>query len=103
MTADAKFFDLVEPAATKWIKSRPKAVRSMIRAYPPNLIYTLGDRQRCTIYSYSEDGTITVNITQELNPECDLWLMDRQVFGILPSDLQRVSAAEWDFVRQVRQ
>lgn len=40
--------------------------------------------QRVTIYSYSEDGTVTVNVTGEYN----LTMFDTQVFGINPDDLE---------------
>lgn len=37
-----------------------------------------------TLHSYSEDGTMTVNVTGEFNAV----IFDRQVFGIKPEDLE---------------
>lgn len=54
-------------------------IQEMAKKYPPNLLYRLkDDGNRCTLYSYSEDGTVTVNITGEYN----LVAFNRQVFGI---------------------
>jgi len=39
---------------------------------------------RVTLYSYSENGTLTVNVTGEYNAV----IFDRQVFGIKPEDLE---------------
>lgn len=100
--SDARWSDIDEKGLAEWRATRPESVQKLIDDYPPHLLYTLGDRRRCTLHSYSEDGTVTVNITQEWNPECELWLMNRQVFGIDPKDLKRVPQGEWSLVSKVQ-
>ena len=39
---------------------------------------------RVTMYSYSENGTVTVNVTGDYN----VVVFERQVFGISPDDLE---------------
>ena len=41
-------------------------------------------RHRCTIYSYNEDGTVTISITGQFN----LINFGRRVFGISPDELK---------------
>jgi hypothetical protein len=68
----------------EWVASRPAAVRKIAERLEPWTLYRLKDTgQRVTLYSISEDGTVTVDITGEYNA----MLFDRQVFGINPNDL----------------
>ena len=81
--------ELVQPAADEWIASRPQVVRDLIAKFPPNAIVRLGNTNG-TVHSYSEDGTMTVNLTWGFNK--DYWagealFFDRQVFGVKPEDL----------------
>lgn len=69
----------------EWKNSRPKIVKEMIEKYPPNLLYLYKPtNHRVTIYSYSEDGTATINCTGEYNKI----MFGRQVFGIDPNNLE---------------
>lgn len=71
-------------AFSVWRDSRPQAVREMIDRWPPNRLYQMASTgHRCTIYSYSEDGTVTVLVTGEYN----ILEFARKVFGIDPNDL----------------
>lgn len=80
----AKLFEIDEEARN-WIHSRPDEIRVLIEKWPPNLLYLYKPgNQRVTIYSYSEDGTVTINVTGEYN----LITFSRQVFGINPEDLE---------------
>jgi hypothetical protein len=68
-----------------WVASRPPIVQEVIKKYPPNLLYRLTTTdQIVTIYSYSEDGTVTVDVDHDLNPDKPAGVT---VFGIDPDDL----------------
>jgi hypothetical protein len=68
----------------EWVSTRPKVVQDMCRRFPGDRLYKYKGDKRVTIYSYAEDGTVTVNITGEYN----LLSFSRQVFGINPEDLE---------------
>lgn len=68
-----------------WVESRPDSVKAVARRFVPWALYRLKTtNQIVTIHSYSENGTVTVDITGDHN----LILFDRQVFGINPDDLE---------------
>jgi len=67
-----------------WLAGRPPLIREMAAGHPPNLLYRMGDGHRVTIYSYAEDGTVTVNVTGQFNRV----LFSRQVFGVKIEDLE---------------
>jgi hypothetical protein len=68
----------------EWRTTRPKVVQDLIDRFPPWTLFMIKDtRHRCTIYSYNEDGTLTVSITGQFN----LINFGRRVFGIHPDDL----------------
>jgi uncharacterized protein YodC (DUF2158 family) len=74
----------ITPEAQAWIDERPEVIKAMIAKTPPNRLYSLKPHgERVTIYSYAEDGTVTVYISGQYN--CHMF--DRQVFGINPDDL----------------
>ena len=69
----------------EWVKTRPECIRLLCERFPPDTLYRLKSTgSRVTIYSYSETNTVTVNITGQYNAH----MMDRQVFGIDPDDLE---------------
>ena len=69
----------------KWVAARPPAIQEMIRKFPPYKLYMLKTtKNRVTINSYCEDGSMTVDVTAEFN----LLVFERRVFGILPEDLE---------------
>jgi|SRR5581483_4614995 len=69
----------------EWVASRPPGVRTLCEKFPPNKLYRLkSSGHRVTVYSYAEDGTLTVEITGQYN----LIAFDRQVFGIKPEGLE---------------
>lgn len=77
--------EMAEPAFSNWLASRPAEVRALIEKYQPNRLYLLKTSgHRVTIHSYSEGGTLTVNVTGEYN----LITFPRCVFGIKPEDLE---------------
>lgn len=65
-----------------WLEERPQVIREMAAKLPPYKLYRMRSH-RVTIHSYSEDGTITVNVTGEYNRV----LFGRHVFGVKPEDL----------------
>ena len=76
------------PSYFKWLKTRPRVIRDLAKRLPPNLLYRLkGTGQRATIYSYNENGTLTVSITGQYN----LIDFEREVFGIPPEELEECS------------
>lgn len=66
-----------------WVAGRPRAVQEMVRLKPPDRLYKMQSGHRCTIYSYAEDGTVTVAVTGEFNRV----VFSRQVFGISIEEL----------------
>ena len=68
-----------------WLASRPQVIRDLAEAYPPNIRYRLrSTNQIGVLYSYSDDGTVTMDFPQEWNP----LQPDIQVFGLDPADLE---------------
>lgn len=75
----------------EWIKSRPKVIQDMIEKFPADRLYRLKcTGHRCTIYSYSENKTLTVSITGEYN----YILFPRHVFGIKLDGLEECDLPE---------
>ena len=72
-------------AWAKWVKGRPALVRDLCERFPPNRLYLLKSTgQRVTIASYSENGTLRVDVSADFNK----LLFERSVFGISPDDLE---------------
>lgn len=68
----------------EWVEALPPVPREVARRFRPNVLYRLSSSgHRCTIASFGDNGTITVNITGEYNRIT----FGRQVFGIKPEDL----------------
>ena len=74
-----------EESWREFVVDLPASIRGIgERLYPWELYRLKTTDQRVTLYSISENGTVTVEITGEFN---DI-LFDRQVFGINPDDLE---------------
>lgn len=67
---------------SEWVESRPEIVKEVARKLHPWKLYKFGDH-RVTLYSISEDGTVTVNVTGEFNSV----VFERRVFGVNPTEL----------------
>lgn len=81
----AKIQEINEGLWNEWVSTRPESVRNLCRQLPTGRLYRLKTSEhRVTIYSYSEDGTVTVNLSGEYNAV----VFERQVFGIKPEDLE---------------
>jgi len=80
----AEIRELNQKAWQEWVSTRPECIQKLCKSHPSNKLYRLADSgHRVTLYSYSEDGTLTVNVSGDYN----LVAFDRQVFGIKPEDL----------------
>lgn len=67
-----------------WLKGRPEMIQKLGQRFKPWKVYRLTTTgQRCRLYSFSEDNTVTVSVTKELN----LINFERRVFGIDPDTL----------------
>ena len=75
--------ELDREAWQAWLESRPESVRRIAAVYTPDKLYRMSSGHRCTIYSYSEDGTVTVTVDGRFN----VVAFSRNVFGIDPSTL----------------
>lgn len=74
-----------EVAWQAWVKTRPEVIQAMCAKLPPDRLYRIKSTgQRVTLHSYSEDGTVTVDITGQYN----MLTFARQVFGIRSDDLE---------------
>ncbi len=67
-----------------WTASLPEAARVVAMRFNPWTLYRMKDTgHRVTLYSFSEDGTVTVNVLGQFNAVA----MERRVFGVDPDDL----------------
>lgn len=70
---------------TRWVKSRPVAVREVAERFPPWELFRLKPTgQRVIVASFFENGTVSVDILGAFN-HMDF---ERCVFGIDPNDLE---------------
>lgn len=92
-----KFRDMDEEAFRDWVAERPEPVRTVASRWRPDILYTLKTTgQRVYIVSYSENGTVTVNVLRrynEHNEAAPVWscfppgAQGYSVFGVKPEDL----------------
>ena len=82
----AKIAELTDAAAWEdWVSSRPPVVQDLCRRYPPDRLYSMKPPgQRVTLVSYSENGTVTVDVSAQWN----VVTFERQVFGVDPATLE---------------
>ena len=82
----AKIAELTDPTAwEEWVSSRPPVVEALCRRYPPDRLYSMKPHGlRVTLVSYSESGTVTVDVSAQWN----FVTFGRQVFGVDPADLE---------------
>ena len=71
---------------TDWVKGLPDDVRKIYERFFPNRLYRLKSTgQRGTVYSVSENKTVTMSFPLEFNP---LSVIPLRVFGIDPDDIE---------------
>lgn len=72
-------------AYAKWLKSKPPVIQEMAKKIPPEKLYRLKtSNHRVTIFSYNENGTMTVVVSGKYN----FVDFERRVFGIRPEELE---------------
>ena len=68
----------------KWLEGRPPIIQDLCKKFPPDRLYLYKPtNHRVTLYSYSEDGTMTIVVSGDYNAV----VFPRHVFGIKPEDL----------------
>jgi hypothetical protein len=78
-------------AGRAWLATRPVVVQQLAAQVAPNRLYKLkSSGHRVTVYSYCEDGTVTVAVTGDYNAV----VFDRRVFGIKPEELEECDLPE---------
>lgn len=71
-----------------WFNERPPAIQALIRQFPPNKPYRVGEGAfPALIYSYDEEKSGGVSMTVQIESP----FFPRQVFGVKPEGL-----TEWD-------
>jgi hypothetical protein len=84
---------VVNQALEDWLADRPQIIKNLARSHPPDSEYRLAnglDDDLYVIYSYNEDGTITVIRYARLAGAPDSVLPLWKVFGMKPEDLVRI-------------
>jgi hypothetical protein len=66
-----------------WVASRPPVIQRLATKYPPTKLYRINTGHRVVIYSYSEDGTVTVAVLGKYNAIA----FERRVFGVKAGEL----------------
>lgn len=80
----AKFAEMDMARFDAWFAERPDCIKALVEKLPPDRLYRMKSTgHRVTIYSYSEDGTVTVEVTGQYN----FLAFERRVFGIAAADL----------------
>ena len=77
----------------EWLRDRPQIIKDLARSHPPDAQYRLADgsdEDLYVIYSYFEDGTMTVTRYTRMTEAPDSWMPMWNVFGMRPEDLARV-------------
>ena len=81
----AKIAELDEQVWANWVATRPKVVQDLCKKFRPDTLYLLKtSNQRVTICAYSEDGTMSVDVSGDYNA----LVFDREVFGVKPEHLE---------------
>lgn len=82
---------MAELTLEEWLTDRPQIIKDLAASHPPDSQYRLADstdEDLYAIYSYHEDGTMTVTRYTRLGPDTVIPVWN--VFGMKPEDLVRV-------------
>lgn len=77
----------------EWLKGRPKIIKDLANKLNPFLRYRIKSTgQHCDIYSYSEDGTVTVAVNGYDKEILNIMNQSIQVnvFGLSPDDIEEL-------------
>ncbi len=83
--------DKTQKEFNEWLNGRPEVIKEMAAKLKPWNRYRLKQTgQHCTLYSYSEDGTVTINVNGHDSEALDAInnMTQVRVFGINPDDLE---------------
>lgn len=85
--------EMDEKGWNSWVATRPATVQEMCRKLPPDRLYRMNSTgHKVTLHSYSEDGTVTVDVSPDFNQVC----FGRRVFGVAVDDLAECDLPEPD-------
>ncbi len=84
----------LEQNLQEWLSGRPEVIKEMAEKLKPWERYRLKPTgQHCTLYSYSENGTVTITVgghdSEPLDAMNKMTLIN--VFGIDPNELELLS------------
>jgi len=78
----------LDPEFQAWFRERPMVIQDMVLTTPPWETYAMnGDGDRYQVYSYNENGTVTVT---RFHPGPLVLLPMWNVFGVDPANLTPV-------------
>ena len=79
----------------EWLDGRPDVIQKMAVSLKPWFRYRLKPTgQHCSLYSYFEDGTVTITVDGHDTEALDMVnkVMPVNVFGISPDDLEIIES-----------
>jgi hypothetical protein len=69
----------------EWVATRPPVVQDLCNRFSPDRLYIKKSTgQRVTLHSFSEEGTLTVDVLGSYNQV----IFEMRVFGVHPDDLE---------------
>lgn len=81
----AKICEIDQAEWEAWVDGRPQEVRRLCQVFPPDRLYRMKSTgHRVVICSYSENGTVMVDVLAAYNR----LTFERTVFGVKPEDLE---------------
>jgi hypothetical protein len=79
------------PGFNAWLADRPQSIQDLAARFPPDRLFRIATTgKRGYVYSYSEDGTMTLAVTGQFNRV----LFGQRVFGLTPEDLTECDLPE---------
>lgn len=84
----------IESQFEEWLRDRPEVIKQLAANLKPWFQYKLNSCQLCTLHSYQEDGTVTVEVNGHEDEFLNILYSATpiHVFGIKPEDLSKVEA-----------
>lgn len=74
-----------ESEVQAWLATRPAVIQAMAKRVRPGYLYRHAETGRLVwVYSYEEDGTLTIVVEKQYNSDV---LFERRVFGVRPEHL----------------
>lgn len=79
----------------EWLRGRPQSIKDLAQKLPPNERYRIVQTgQHCSLYSYFENGTVSVTVDGHDHKALAAMnmLQPFNVFGLKPTDLEVISS-----------